>query len=143
MSKIVEVQIPNIGDYEGVDVIEIFVKPGDPINKEDSLITLESDKATMEIPSPYQGTVKELKVAMGDKLSAGALILTMEPVFGAGFAVLAAGARAPPADDGAVPSTTCVRLRRAGTSSSARGPSGRAPVRRARPAARPGRRPSP
>ena len=78
MSKIVDVQIPNIGDYESVDVIEIFVKPGDPINKEDSLITLESEKATMEIPSPYQGTVKELKVAIGDKLSAGALILTME-----------------------------------------------------------------
>ncbi len=78
MSKIVEVHIPDIGDYEDVDVIEIFVKPGDPIKKEDSLITLESDKATMEIPSPYQGTVKKLKVAIGDKLSAGALILTME-----------------------------------------------------------------
>ncbi|MCI0401307.1 MAG: dihydrolipoyl dehydrogenase [Gammaproteobacteria bacterium] len=78
MAKIVDVYIPNIGEFENVDVIEVFVKPGSQVKKEDSLITLESDKATMEIPSPYDGKVKELKVAVGNKVSTDSLILTME-----------------------------------------------------------------
>ena len=75
---IVEVKVPDIGDFQHVDVIEVLVKPGDFIMPEDSLITLESDKATMEVPSPYGGEVKELIIQVGDKVSEGAPILTME-----------------------------------------------------------------
>jgi dihydrolipoamide dehydrogenase len=73
-----EVLVPDIGDFESVDVIEVLVSPGDEVQKEDSLITLESDKATMEIPSPHAGRVSELKVAVRDKVSQGSLILIME-----------------------------------------------------------------
>ncbi len=88
MPQIKEVLVPDIGDFDEVDVIEVLVKPGDQINKEDSMITLESDKATMEIPSPWDGVVKELKVKVGDKVSQNSPILTMEtmdrvPVSGA------------------------------------------------------------
>jgi dihydrolipoamide dehydrogenase len=75
---IVEVKVPDIGDFQNVDVIEVLVKPGDFIMPEDSLITLESDKATMEVPSPHGGEVKELIVKIGDKVSEGTPILTME-----------------------------------------------------------------
>jgi pyruvate dehydrogenase E2 component (dihydrolipoamide acetyltransferase) len=73
-----EVQIPDIGDFEDVDVIEVLVSPGDKVNKEDSLITLESDKATMEIPAPYAGVVEEIKVSVGDTVSQGTPIVTLE-----------------------------------------------------------------
>ncbi len=69
-----EVKVPDIGDFKNVEVIEVLVKPGDAVEKEQSLITLESDKATMEIPSPGAGVVKELKVKLGDKLSEGSAI---------------------------------------------------------------------
>ncbi|MCG8486378.1 MAG: dihydrolipoyl dehydrogenase [Chromatiales bacterium] len=90
MSGIVEVTLPDIGDFEQVDIIEILVSPGDRVDAEDSIITLESDKATMDIPSPHSGTVKELMVKVGDKISMGGSILKLE---------LAAGekAEAPPA----------------------------------------------
>ena len=78
MSQIVEVVVPDIGSFDSVDVIEILVKAGDVIAKEDSLITLESDKASMDIPSPYAGTVKELKVKVGDKIAKDSLILLLE-----------------------------------------------------------------
>ena len=78
MSKIVEVTVPDIGGFKDVDVIEILVKPGSQVKAEDSLIVLESDKATMEIPSPLAGKVKALKVKVGDKISEGGLILTLE-----------------------------------------------------------------
>ena len=78
MPQIKEVLVPDIGDFDEVDVIEVLVKPGDQINKEDSMITLESDKATMEIPSPWDGVVKELKVKVGDKVAQNSPILTME-----------------------------------------------------------------
>ena len=81
----VEVKVPDIGDFKSVEVIEVLVKPGDSVTKEQSLITLESDKATMEIPSPAAGVVKELKVKTGDKVSQGATILMLE----------SAGAQAP------------------------------------------------
>src|SRR5712664_3645635 len=74
----IEVKVPDIGDFKDVEVIEVLVKPGDSIAKEQSLISLESDKATMEIPSPGAGVVKELKVKLGDKLSEGSLILVLE-----------------------------------------------------------------
>jgi len=73
-----QVPVPDIGDFKEVEVIEVLVKPGDKVAKEQSLITLESDKATMEIPSPAAGTVKELKVKVGDKVSKGATILVLE-----------------------------------------------------------------
>src|SRR5438046_2643360 len=73
-----EVRVPDIGDFDNVVVIEVLVKPGDAVAKEQSLITLESDKATMEIPSPEAGVVKELKVKLGDKVSQGAAILMLE-----------------------------------------------------------------
>src|SRR3954470_23326170 len=72
------VPVPDIGDFKEVKVIEILVKPGDRVAKEQSLITLESDKATMEIPSPAAGTVKELKVKVGDKVAKGSAILMLE-----------------------------------------------------------------
>jgi pyruvate dehydrogenase E2 component (dihydrolipoamide acetyltransferase) len=72
------VAVPDIGDFKEVEVIEVLVKPGDAVAKEQSLITLESDKATMEIPSPAAGVVKELKVKNGDKVSQGAPILVLE-----------------------------------------------------------------
>lgn len=78
MTELKEIELPDIGDFDTVDIIEILVKPGDKINKEDSLITLESDKATMEIPSPEAGIVKEIKVNIGDKISQGKPILTLE-----------------------------------------------------------------
>src|SRR6266446_1602629 len=73
-----EVKVPDIGDFKDVEVIEILVKPGDQVAKEQSLIALESDKATMEIPSPGAGVVKERKVKLGDKLSEGSVILTLD-----------------------------------------------------------------
>ncbi len=74
----IEVKVPDIGDFEAVEVIEVLVSPGDTITREDPLISLESDKATMEIPSPSSGVVQSLKVSVGDKVSQGDLILLME-----------------------------------------------------------------
>ena len=79
----VEVKVPDIGDFKEVEVIEVLVKPGDTVSKEQSLITLESDKATMEIPSPGAGVVKALKVKTGDKVSQGSVIMVLEPQEGA------------------------------------------------------------
>ena len=79
MSKTLEIKIPDIGDFQEVTVIEVLVKPGDRVQVEDSLITLESDKATMDVPSPSAGTVTEVKVKVGDKVAEGALVLTLEP----------------------------------------------------------------
>ncbi len=86
MAAIREVVVPDIGDFKNVDVIEVLVKPGESIRPEQSLITIESDKATMEIPSPSAGTVKELKVKNGDKVSQGSLILLLEEADGASAA---------------------------------------------------------
>ncbi len=88
MAKLVDVKVPDIGDFKEVEVIEVLVKPGDVVVKEQSLITLESDKATMEIPAPQAGVVKALSVKLGDKVSEGSLILRLEE----------AGAAAPSAD---------------------------------------------
>lgn len=77
-----DVQVPDIGDFKEIEVIEILVKPGDTVAKEQSLISLESDKATMEIPSPEAGVVKEIRIKVGDKVSMGSLILTLEEASG-------------------------------------------------------------
>jgi dihydrolipoamide dehydrogenase len=97
MAKLVEVKVPDIGDFMDVEVIEVLVKPGDAVAKEQSLITLESDKASMEIPSPEAGVVKELVLKLGDKVSQGSLILRLE----------AAAAKAEP-----VPAAAAAPLRR-------------------------------
>jgi len=85
-----EVKVPDIGDFKDVPVIEVLVKPGDAVKKDDSLVTLESDKATMDVPSPTAGTVKELRVKVGDKVSEGSTIVLLE-------AAGAEPAKAPPA----------------------------------------------
>lgn len=77
MSEFIDVRIPDIGDFADVPVVEIFVKEGDEVSAEDPLISLESDKATMDIPSPATGIITELKISVGDKVSAGTIILTM------------------------------------------------------------------
>jgi dihydrolipoamide dehydrogenase len=78
MSKLTEVRLPDIGDFDEVEIIEILVAAGDEVAKESSLITLESDKATMEIPSPVAGSIKEILVSVGDKISEGTPILLLE-----------------------------------------------------------------
>src|SRR5215471_14225086 len=87
----IEVKVPDIGDFKDVPVIEIMVKPGDTVKPEDALVTLESDKATMDVPSPAAGTVKEIKVKPGDKVSEGSVILLLETA-----GAPAAAAAAPP-----------------------------------------------
>ncbi|MCA3158480.1 MAG: dihydrolipoyl dehydrogenase [Burkholderiales bacterium] len=76
--SLIEVKVPDIGDFKDIDIIEVLVKPGDVIKKEQSLITVESDKASMEIPSSHEGVVKELKVSVGSKVSEGVTILLLE-----------------------------------------------------------------
>ena len=78
MPDIRDVLVPDIGDFEAVEVIEVPVNDDDEIQQEDTLITLESDKATIDIPSPYNGTIKSVSTRVGDKVSQGDLILTME-----------------------------------------------------------------
>jgi pyruvate dehydrogenase E2 component (dihydrolipoamide acetyltransferase) len=78
MPQTVEVKVPDIGDFTDVPVIEVLVKAGDSVKAEDSLVTLESDKATMDVPSPSAGIIKDVKVKLGDKVSEGSVIVTLE-----------------------------------------------------------------
>ena len=78
MNPTVEIKVPDIGDFKNIPVIEVLVKPGDTVSAEDSLVTLESDKATMDIPAPSAGVVKTISLKPGDKVSMGTLILTLE-----------------------------------------------------------------
>jgi len=117
--SIVEVKVPDIGDFKEVEIIEVLVKPGDTIKVDQSLITVESDKASMEIPSSHAGVVKELKVKLGDKVSEGTLLLLVE---GEGAGASAPAASAAPAPAPAAASTSA----RAGYGSSA--PTGAAPA---------------
>ncbi len=78
MTTSTEIHLPDIGDFDSVEIVEIPVKPGDQVNVDDTLLTLESDKASMDIPSPFSGTVIELKVAVGDRVSEGTLLALME-----------------------------------------------------------------
>jgi len=97
MNDTVEIRVPDIGDFKDIDVIEVLVKPGDAVEKETSLITVESDKATMEIPSPAAGVVKELKLKIGDKVSEGTLIMLLETAGAAAAAPAPQPAGAPAA----------------------------------------------
>ncbi|WP_454731402.1 MULTISPECIES: dihydrolipoyllysine-residue acetyltransferase [Cupriavidus] len=94
MSQAIEIKVPDIGDYDAVPVIEVHVKPGDTIQAEDALVTLESDKATMDVPSPQGGVVKEVKIKVGDNVSEGAVLVMLEPA-GAAAAAPAPAAAAP------------------------------------------------
>jgi dihydrolipoamide dehydrogenase len=78
MANTIEVKVPDVGDFKDIPVIEVLVKVGDTVKKEDSLVSLESDKATMEVPSTHAGVVKEIKVTVGDKVSEGAVVLVLE-----------------------------------------------------------------
>jgi len=89
-ATVIEIKVPDIGDFKDVAVIEVLVKPGDVVKPEQSLITVESDKASMEIPSSHGGVVKELKVKLGDKVNQGTVVLTLEGA--ASAAVVPAGA---------------------------------------------------
>ena len=114
MSQIIEVKVPDIGDFKDVPVIELCVKVGDSVAAEDALVTLESDKATIDIPSPAAGVVKELKVAIGDKVSEGTVVAVLEAASDAAAtkpAEVAAAAAAPVA---AKPSATAPQAAPAG-----------------------------
>ena len=104
MGAAIEVRVPDIGDFKDVPVIEVLVKAGDAVKGEDALVTLESDKATMDVPAPAAGTVKEVVVKVGDKVSEGSLILRLDS--GAASAVAAAPAAAPKTAVTAPPSPT-------------------------------------
>ncbi|MGB5561369.1 MAG: dihydrolipoyl dehydrogenase [Sedimenticolaceae bacterium] len=94
MSKLVEVKVPDIGDFSDVDVIDVLVSVGDRVAVDDALITLESDKASMDIPSPQAGVVREMKISVGDKASEGTLVCMLEAA-GAAAAAAPAQAQAP------------------------------------------------
>lgn len=94
MSQAIEVKVPDIGDYKDIPVIEVLVKAGDTVEKEQSLVTLESDKATMDVPSPASGTVKEVKLKVGDNVSEGTLVLVLDGAAAAPAAAPAAPAAA-------------------------------------------------
>ena len=110
----IEIRVPDIGDFKDVPVIELQVKPGDKVEKEDSLVTLESDKATMEVPSTHAGTVKEVKVKVGDKVAQGTLIAILETADASTAA--ASSAPAAPAAPASAPAPQGQSVRQALTS---------------------------
>jgi dihydrolipoamide dehydrogenase len=93
MSQIIEIKVPDIGDYKNVPVIEVMVQVGAKVNAEDPLITVESDKATLEVPCPVAGTVKEMKLKLGDRVSEGSLVLVLEAASAAGEQKAVSGER--------------------------------------------------
>ena len=99
MSQIIEIKVPDIGDYKDVPVIEVLVKVGDTVEKEQSIVVLESDKATMDVPSSHSGVVKEVKVKIGDSLSEGSVVIMLEE----GASSTAAAPAAVPAPVAAAP----------------------------------------
>jgi len=109
MSQIIEIKVPDIGDYKDVPVIEVLVKAGDKIEKEQSIVVLESDKATMDVPSSHAGVVKDVKVKVGDALSEGSVVITLEEGAATSAPTPAAGvasapqASAAPATSGGAP----------------------------------------
>jgi len=104
----VEVKVPDIGDFKEVEIIELMVKPGDTVKVDQSLITVESDKASMEIPSSHAGVVKEIKVKVGDKVSEGALVLLLEE--GAAAPAPAPAPAAAPAATAAAPTAAATSV---------------------------------
>src|SRR5258708_37744867 len=100
MGNMVEIKVPDIGDFKDVEIIELLVAPGDRVAPEQSLITVESDKASMEIPSPMAGIVRELRVKLGDKGSQGSPILELEAAASAAAPPATTAAQAPRAQRG-------------------------------------------
>src|SRR5574337_1367409 len=92
MAELKQAKVPDIGNYTNIPVIEVLVKPGDIVAKDQGLVTLESDKATMEVPAPFAGVVKEVKVKLGDEVSEGHVVAVIE----SGDAAAAAPAKATP-----------------------------------------------
>ncbi|MCS0606882.1 dihydrolipoyllysine-residue acetyltransferase [Massilia solisilvae] len=126
--SIVEVKVPDIGDFKDVEVIELMVKPGDTIKVDQSLITVESDKASMEIPSSHAGVVKELKVKVGDKINQGDVVLMVEAAEGAAAAPAAEAAPAPAAPAAAAPAPAATPAPTAAPAPVAAAPAAAAPV---------------
>ena len=111
MSQTIEIKVPDIGDYHDVPITEVLVKPGDSVAAEDPLITVESDKATLDIPAPAAGVIREIKVKVGDKVSQGTLVLTLEagaaqPAAAAPQQAAAVAAPVPAAPPAAPPAVT-------------------------------------
>ncbi|MBV7540492.1 dihydrolipoyllysine-residue acetyltransferase [Acidovorax sp. sic0104] len=120
---LVNIQVPDIGDFDEVGVIELLVKPGDTVKAEQSLITVESDKASMEIPSSHAGTIKEIKVALGDKVKQGSVIVVLESAdAGAPAAAPAAAAPAPAAAAPKAQAPAAAPAAPAGAAAAASGP---------------------
>jgi len=103
---LVEVKVPDIGDFKDVEIIELLVKPGDTVKAEQSLVTVESDKASMEIPSSHAGVVKELKVKLGDKINEGSLLLVIEAAGASPAAAAPTPVRAEPVEAPAQPASS-------------------------------------
>ena len=101
MSQLIEIKVPDIGDYKDVPVIEVLVKAGDKIEKEQSIVVLESDKATMDVPSSHAGVVKDVKVKVGDTLSEGSVVITLEEGGAASAASAPQASVVPASSDGA------------------------------------------
>jgi pyruvate dehydrogenase E2 component (dihydrolipoamide acetyltransferase) len=109
MGALVDIKVPDIGDFTDVEVIEVMVKPGDPVRVDDSLITIESDKASMEVPSTEAGVVKEIRVKVGDKVSEGSPIVVIETAAAAAGKAAAAEAPTPAAKPAQAPTLTVVK----------------------------------
>ena len=124
MAEVKEVAVPDIGDFDEVPVIEVLVSPGDTVAEEDPLVTLESDKATMDVPAPFAGVVQDLKVNVGDKVSQGTALLLIE--VGGG-------------DNGSEPAQEPKESKEPGEAGAADGQSARSGPRRHDPAADPAR----
>ena len=102
----VSIEVPDIGDFEDVPIIEILVSAGDRVAADDPLITLESDKATMDVPAPFDGVIGELQVQVGDRVSQGSPLLTIEPESDTGASAEASAAASEGAPDEAAASTS-------------------------------------
>ena len=114
MSQVIEIKVPDIGDYDGVPVIEVHVKPGDVVEKEQSLVTLESDKATMDVPSSHAGVVKEVKVKVGDSISEGHVVILLEESGSASTQAAPAVSSAPAPQKSATPAVAPAPVAAAG-----------------------------
>ena len=118
MANAIEIKVPDIGNYSGVPVIEILIKPGDSVKKDQGIVTMESDKATMEVPSPAAGVIKEIKVKLGDEVGEGALIALLESAEAATAAPAPAqAAKAAPAPVAAAPAPSAAPAPKAAAAS--------------------------
>jgi pyruvate dehydrogenase E2 component (dihydrolipoamide acetyltransferase) len=106
MSMMREIAVPDIGDFKDIPVIEVLVKPGDSIEKDETIVVLESDKATLDVPSSYSGTIKELRVTLGSKVSSGSIVAILQSETGGAFSLPITAPPHPLAATDATPSST-------------------------------------